>query len=549
MVNEQIPNGTQNRSNHRSKRRRKQGRPILYIFLALVFTLGLTLIGLSVGREKEVEIVSAVMLGGGIQANWDENTKTLTVNGSGTVDESDVWASVAGSNGDPDDIKKNVENIVFGDGVQGVKGFNDMPKLTSVEFNNPNVELDPNVAFNNIPKLESVTLPSGATDDVQSNIMDAINTNADGAVVEKKPESSQQSSEEDKGSDDMNESTTAEGDSGNTGDNTGGSNTDGDNTDVGGNIGGGGNTGGGSNTSGGNTSGGNTSGGNTSGGNTGGGSNTSGGNTGGGANIGGGSNTSDGYTGGGSNSGGGNAVTTPTTPTIPNVPEKPADTEKPDKVTGTKNDNVPSEVIDDDMVDLPEVEEDEEVSYPMFQLHLSTSDDTSISLGWNQVPGASGYDLYSAYYNTETKKYEGIQVTTLDAPTMTAWMCTNMKKDTYYKFILRAYMIKNKKKVYLARSRAALVSTGERGYSSIQYVTVDKPQVTLGTGRTSVIQATVIAGSQEIRPRYKLRYESSDSEIATVSDSGEITGEKRGTCTVYVFTQHGLCTTVEVTVK
>ena len=201
------------------------------------------------------------------------------------------------------------------------------------------------------------------------------------------------------------------------------------------------------------------------------------------------------------------------------------------------------------MVDLPEVEEDEVVSYELFQLHLSRSDDTSIGLGWNQIPAASGYDLYSACYNTETKKYENIQIKTLNAPTMTAWICEKLKKNTNYKFIVRAYKIKNKKKVYLARSRAALVSTGGGGYSSIQAVTVDKPQVTLGIGRTSVIQATVAAGGQEIRPLYDLRFESTDSEIATVSSNGEITAEKSGTCTVYVFTQHGLYTTVEVTVK
>ena len=71
MVNEQISTGTQNRSNRRSRRRRKDGRPMLYLFLALVFVLALTLIRLSVGREKEVEIVSSVMPGAGIQAIWN----------------------------------------------------------------------------------------------------------------------------------------------------------------------------------------------------------------------------------------------------------------------------------------------------------------------------------------------------------------------------------------------------------------------------------------------------------------------------------------------
>ena len=178
MVNEQISIGTQNRSNHRSNRRRKYDRPVPYLFLAmvlmLVLTLVLILIGLSVGREKEVEVVSSVMPGVDIRANWDENTKTLTVNGSGTVDESDVGAINAGSDRDWDYIKKNAENIVFGDGVEGVKGFSNMPKLTTVQFNNPDVELDPDAAFKNIPKLESVILPPGVTDDVQANIMDAI---------------------------------------------------------------------------------------------------------------------------------------------------------------------------------------------------------------------------------------------------------------------------------------------------------------------------------------------------------------------------------------
>lgn len=224
-------------------------------------------------------------------------------------------------------------------------------------------------------------------------------------------------------------------------------------------------------------------------------------------------------------------------------------TKKPTQVIGKKNETVPGGVVDDSMIGLPKAEENEVISYQTLQLHLSRSDDTSVRLGWNQVPGASGYELYGARCNTKTKKYEIMQITTLDAPTMTAWMCENLKENTYYKFIVRAYMKKDGEKVYIARSRSAHVSTGGGGYGFIQDVTVDKPEVTLGVGKTSVIKATIDTAAQKIRSHYDLRFESSDSSVATVSGGGKITAKKKGTCTIYVYTQNGLYTTVKVTVK
>ena len=80
-------------------------------------------------------------------------------------------------------------------------------------------------------------------------------------------------------------------------------------------------------------------------------------------------------------------------------------------------------------------------------------------------------------------------------------------------------------------------------------MTVDKPKVTLGVGKTAVIKATIDTAAQKIRSHYDLRFESSDSSVATVSGGGKITAKKKGTCTIYVYTQNGLYTTVKVTVK
>ncbi|MDD7640931.1 MAG: Ig-like domain-containing protein [bacterium] len=219
------------------------------------------------------------------------------------------------------------------------------------------------------------------------------------------------------------------------------------------------------------------------------------------------------------------------------------------QVLGKKNETIPGGVVDDSMIGLPAAEEHEEVSFHTLQLHLSRSNDTSVCLGWNLVPGASGYELYGARCNTKTKKYEVIQITTLDAPSMTAWMCDNLKKNTYYKFIVRAYMMYNGEKIYIARSRSAHVSTGGGGYGFIHDVIVDKSAVTLRVGKTSVIKATMDTAGQKIRAHYDLRFESTDPEVATVNNNGKITAKKKGTCTIYVYTQNGLYTTVKVTVQ
>ena len=47
----------------------------------------------------------------------------------------------------------------------------------------------------------------------------------------------------------------------------------------------------------------------------------------------------------------------------------------------------------------------------------------------------------------------------------------------------------------------------------------------------------------------KFRYESSNDKVATVDKKGKVTATGKGTCKIYVFTQNGICKTVNVTVK
>ena len=47
----------------------------------------------------------------------------------------------------------------------------------------------------------------------------------------------------------------------------------------------------------------------------------------------------------------------------------------------------------------------------------------------------------------------------------------------------------------------------------------------------------------------KFRYESSNTKIATVDKNGNVKAKKKGTVTIYVYAQNGLCKTVKIKVK
>ena len=53
----------------------------------------------------------------------------------------------------------------------------------------------------------------------------------------------------------------------------------------------------------------------------------------------------------------------------------------------------------------------------------------------------------------------------------------------------------------------------------------------------------------KVKLHKKLRYESTNKKIATVSKTGKIIGKKKGTCYVYAYAQNGVYKKLKVTVK
>ena len=132
------------------------------------------------------------------------------------------------------------------------------------------------------------------------------------------------------------------------------------------------------------------------------------------------------------------------------------------------------------------------------------------------------------------------------------------KKLSYekdYKVKVKAYKVVNGKKVCVGSSIVChAAGKNNRTYTNAKKVTVSKKSVTLKKGKSKKVKAKIVKNSSTKPLLSKehdvaLRYDSTNTKIATVSAKGKIKAKKKGTCYVYVTALNGLYTRVKVTVK
>ena len=180
----------------------------------------------------------------------------------------------------------------------------------------------------------------------------------------------------------------------------------------------------------------------------------------------------------------------------------------------------------------------------------------SMTIGWNRIQGAEGYDIFFSTCNHRGKKIACKNVKTIKGNKTFKWTKSGLKKGTAYKFYVRAYVTKNGKKTYVSKSPMfhAYTANGTKNYTNAKSVKVNKARVTLKKGETFKIKAKVkkVNKKKKLMPKShapKLRYMTSDSRIATVSKSGRITAKGSGTCTIVAFAHNGVSKSIKVTVK
>ena len=178
----------------------------------------------------------------------------------------------------------------------------------------------------------------------------------------------------------------------------------------------------------------------------------------------------------------------------------------------------------------------------------SSVKNTSITLKWNSVSTADGYIVYGNKCGT---KYKFKKLATVKGSSKVTYTHKSLSKGTYYKYIVLAYKNVNGKKVILSKAKTLHVVTGgSKTYANASSVKPAKTSVSVTKGKTYTLKATtVLPKGKKAKVHRSLAFESSNTQIATVTSKGVITGKKAGTCYVYVYAQNGKYYKVKVTVK
>ena len=179
---------------------------------------------------------------------------------------------------------------------------------------------------------------------------------------------------------------------------------------------------------------------------------------------------------------------------------------------------------------------------------------TSITLEWSKLDGVDGYLVYGNRCNTSTKTYKYQKLVTITNGR--TWTHRNLKKGTFYKYIVKAYKIVDGKKIVTDTSASIHVITQGSKYGIARSVSVTKignkknvSKITLKKGKTAQITAKEIKKDKKIRHHRNLCYESSNTAVATVTPEGLIQAVGKGTCTIWVYAQNGVYAALTVTVK
>ena len=187
--------------------------------------------------------------------------------------------------------------------------------------------------------------------------------------------------------------------------------------------------------------------------------------------------------------------------------------------------------------------------FARIQARASQITEKNIKLSWNRVKGADGYEVYGNRCNTKKWIYEYKLKKNIKNGDKKSYIDRKCKKGTYFKYIVRAYKIIDRKKVTIAASKTIHVTTKGGKNGNAKSVKVNKNKITLKAGKTWRIKAKEIKESKPLRHHREVSYESSHPKALSVSKKGVIKVKKKGKYTVFAYAQSGVYRKVQITVK
>ena len=188
--------------------------------------------------------------------------------------------------------------------------------------------------------------------------------------------------------------------------------------------------------------------------------------------------------------------------------------------------------------------------FSRMQLRASRVTKSSVTLKWKKVAGATGYIIYSSHGEKKLQK-----IKTISGGKTTSWTRKDLIPGRYYKFCVAAVTEgKDIVKISAPSPIIYIATSGGRvgNEKSVKILNIKNQKISLKAGKSFYIEAKALPAStgQRVKKFRELQYESTRPDIASVGkSSGIITAEKKGSCTIYVYTQNGVFTTIRVTVK
>lgn len=191
------------------------------------------------------------------------------------------------------------------------------------------------------------------------------------------------------------------------------------------------------------------------------------------------------------------------------------------------------------------------------------ADSKKVYFSWNKISGVSGYDIFLSKCGKDSGKVAVKKnlKKTVKAGTTTAITIKkaigqkNVKKQLTYKSVIKAYRIKNGKKVYVKTSEAMhFVLRTNKTYTNPKSVQISKSTYTLKKGKKKKLVASIKRESTKKKLLKNshiknIRWYTSNSKVAKVKSDGTIVAVKKGTCKVYAVGANGVRKVITIVVK
>ena len=182
---------------------------------------------------------------------------------------------------------------------------------------------------------------------------------------------------------------------------------------------------------------------------------------------------------------------------------------------------------------------------------------SKITVSWGKVKGVDGYKVYAQYCGKKFTEKSCIDIKNGGKDSTFIKKINgkklNLKKN--YKLYVEAYKLVKGKEVSLGRTITAhVVGAKNDKETNVKAVKLAKTSYKLSVGKKVTIKGSTVLVDKTKKPlsdghAKELRFATSNSKVAQVSEKGVIKAVGKGTCTIYVYARNGHTRKIKITVK